>query len=211
MNLKHQFVVLFFIVGLLTEVSIISADESTTKEMTVLSEEDDDPFAVKPESGRVFSKNYVSFGLTRNFPVTSSRRRFAAGENHPIFSYQHITSDRWLNSISAQFKMLEYQDSDEKLALFSLNQESSIIFRIYHPNYFLVGTKVYYFLPSKKGMIPLQKKTDLETEIGAGLSLGIFYLLTDHIGLKFYVDRWRGTKTRKLQGIETGTAVMYGF
>jgi hypothetical protein len=161
------------------------------------------------ENIKVFSSDYLALGIARNFPADLSKETFERGYLHPVLSYHHVSSDRWMNGIGVQFKMLRYKDDKRNLAILTISQESLIIVRLHHPSYLLLGSKLFYLYPAQRSSLPLQSDPKLGLEIGIGLSAGFLYTFAEKWTLSFYVDRWRGTKTRKIQGLETGARILY--
>jgi hypothetical protein len=151
-----------------------------------------------------FAANYLSLGISKNFPVDKGARQFQPGYYHPRIGYRYAFSDSWLMGISAQFKVLKTKNSGEVISLFTIEEQSLKIFRLYHPFYLLVGGKFMYLLPAKKPRLPIQKNGDLEIEVGAGATISLVYLINRASFFGAYIDQWRGTKTTKLQAIETG-------
>lgn len=114
--------------------------------------------------------------------------------------------------IGTNFKLFRRKKStllQERLAIFSFYQESSYSIRISHPVYLLPSFKLTYLLPAQAAVLPIKRDDERNSEVGAAACLSLMFL-RDH-GNLFYlrIERWRGTATEKLHGLEI--AVGYGW
>lgn len=155
-----------------------------------------------------FSKDYITTEYTANYPTGNGNEYFDTGFRKLIFGYTHFLSEKWGVGLSIGFKSFKRKDIDREFALLSLSNESFYITRLYHPVYFLIGTKLLYMTPNQRSKLPPLRDPDYETEIGAGVSAKLCYI--DKSWLYWLrVDRWRGTKTNRLHGFEVGLGISY--
>jgi hypothetical protein len=159
--------------------------------------------AVTP-SETIFATSYFNLGIGKNFPVDKGTRRFQPGYYHPIFGYRYVLNDSWLMGVSTQFKVLKARETGEPVSLFCIEEQSQKIFRLYHPFYLLMGGKFMYLLPANKPRFPVQKNSDFAIEIGAGATISLLYMINKSTFIGAYLDQWRGTKTTRLQALESG-------
>jgi hypothetical protein len=174
---------------------------------------DDEPLPRTPEDP--FAASYVHFEVARNYPVSRSQEQLEAGGYHPAFTYLHSLggTGRWLLGLGGHYKLLNKREHDaaesDQVALFTLTHETLFAIRLYHPTYLLTGPKLQYFFPSKLAKLPMQRDPEYETEVGVGLSVMIAQVLADRSFLTVRLDRWRGTRTTRLQGIEASVGFAY--
>lgn len=159
-----------------------------------------------PES-QVFKKYYLVLSYQRNYPIAFGTYRFNSGIPHPCIIFRYFMSDQWFASFSGHYKFLIDKEAKQEVAIATLTQEGAFLQRIHHPLYLSIGHRIHYLNPTTKGMIPLQKYSELDIEIGVGASLGILYRLSENRTLELSINRWRGTKTMKLHAIEANLAV----
>lgn len=157
-----------------------------------------------PQPPMAFAKHYISFEGGKNFPVGRSAEAVKPGFYHPKIGYRYVMDDTWLTGVSAQFKVLRGTEHATAVSLFTIEEQTQRLIRLYHPYYFAVGGKFMYLLPANKPRFPIQKHSQFGIEVGAGLSLAVLRQVGNFGYFGMYIDRWRGTKTTKLEGIETG-------
>lgn len=155
-----------------------------------------------------FAKSYVSIEVARNYPTSFTQNHFKAGQYHPTLGYRHNLDGTWLMGVGAQFKIFrrkneagEEQESRD-LALWTMTHEALKVVRLDHPTYLLVGPKIHYLLPSQAARFPLAREGILPMEIGVAASMTLARLLDSGALVTIRADRWRGTRTMKLHGIE---------
>lgn len=162
-----------------------------------------------------FAAHYVHFELSRNFPVNKSQESFDPGPYHPAFTYLHNLNGTWVMGLGGQYKILNKKshpnNESDQVALFTLTHEAMASWRLYHPAYLLVGPKLFYMFPSRLAKLPMQKDPNFETEIGAALSVMVAYTFIDKSLFTVRLDRWRGTKTTRFQGIEASFGFAYAL
>ena len=159
--------------------------------------------------------NYITFGLARNFPMGLTQRRLTAGQWHPLVGFRHTVRPNWAMSLRAQFRLLNHKDSQiwngtEKsgeLPIVSLTHESTYIWRLYHPTYLELGFQIIYLAPTQSAKLPVRRDSVIPTEIGTGATIGVSQIIQSNTLVFMRLVRWRGTKTSKLQGLETSIGV----
>lgn len=155
-----------------------------------------------------FFKSYLSLEIARNYPVSFAQNRYDPGEYHPVLAYRHNLDSDWFMGVGGQFKILRRIDLPDEvepsrdLALLTLTHEALYVLRLDHPTYLLVGTKLHYFLPALTATLPLTRDDEMTTEIGAGLSTTLARILSGGGLVTLRADRWRGTRSLKLHGVE---------
>ena len=159
------------------------------------------------QESQVFGKYYLVLAYQRNYPIAFGKYRFNPGIPHPCITFRYFMSDQWFASFSSQYKFLVDKQTQEEVAIATLTQEGAYLHRIHHPLYLTIGHRIHYLNPTTKGMIPLQKYSELDIEIGVGASIGILYHLSAKRTLEFSINRWRGTKTMKLHAVEANLAI----
>lgn len=160
-----------------------------------------------------FAKNYLSIEIARNYPVSFAQNRYEPGEYQPVVAYRHNLDSTWMMGVGGQFKILRRidipneEESSRVLALWTMTHEALYILRLDHPTYLFIGPKLHYFLPARSGRLPLVRDDDVRTEIGAAASMTLARVLADGGIITLRADRWRGTRTLQLHGIE----VAFGY
>jgi hypothetical protein len=177
---------------------------------TVRAQDEDAPRL--PPEPTPFKRAYVALEITRNDPVSFSEQHFSPGTIEPAFSYLHdlhLGDDTWLMGLGGQFKVFRRDTEDGQtptspfLAILTVYHEILYAARLNHPTYLLFGPKILYMLPADTGRLPLQRDTDYDLEIGGAATVELVRVLGDgrHLAT-LRLDRWRGTKTQRLMGIE---------
>lgn len=155
-----------------------------------------------------FANDYIFLEIGRNDPQAFTMGQFKAGGYHPMVGYRFNLAGEWLMGVGGQFKNFQRRElpgvtiDNRNLALWTLYHEGLYVVRLDHPTYFLIGPKFLYLLPAKAASLPLVKDDSYNVEIGGALSASLVRILENRSFLSLRVDRWRGTKTMKLQGLE---------
>lgn len=155
-----------------------------------------------------FAKSYVSLEVARNYPTSFTQNSYKPGQYHPVIGYRHNLDGTWLMGVGGQFKIFkrkEVEDVELKshdLALWTITHEALRVMRLDYPMYLLVGPKLHYLLPSRAARLPLVREEELQTEIGIAASATLVRVLESSALVTLRVDRWRGTRTMNLHGIE---------
>lgn len=159
-----------------------------------------------------FGSNYALLELQSNYPTSFSQNEFAGGAPFGAFSYRHTMDDKWIMGVGFTFKLLKSKDpSDGPLSIWTIHHEGLYIIRLYHPTYFLVGTRLLYMVPAEKHTLPLQRSEDFETEIGAAITASIVQIINESYAATLRIDRWRGTRTQIFHGVEVALGLMYNL
>ncbi len=160
-----------------------------------------------------FKKNYLEIVYGKNFPMSYGQTFFKPALPHFSLGFQYVLDSKWILGIGAEFKRFEltedYQKSTNETALLTLSLETLRMIRIHHPLYLVLGYKLLTLNPSKKATLPIQKEDQFEVEVGISLGGGIAVLLKDQSYIMFKIDRWRGTKTQRLQGLDVNLSYSY--
>jgi hypothetical protein len=162
-----------------------------------------------------FAKTYLRYELTRNYPVSFSERALAPGDPQPAVAYMHDLDRHWLMGLGGGYRLMAQRDlptgpaPNRWLALFTIFHETDYVIRLAHPIYLLVGPQLLYILPADSGRLPLQRDKVYTMEIGGGLSAQLARVFEGGSMLTLKVDRWRGTSSQRLFGIEV--AIGFGY
>ncbi|MFK7872065.1 MAG: hypothetical protein AB8C84_02690 [Oligoflexales bacterium] len=157
----------------------------------------------------VFEEQYLLFGMNRNFPVKDSLNTLGPSQAHPFIGFGHTLHQEWFLNVQAGFRFLDKkssfqitgQNQDPRIAIWSVSQESLGIIRISHPLYLLTGPSLLYLLPTRKGMLPIQRDPDFPLEVGAGWSAWFVWTKPSYFSaVKF--ERWRGTYSHRLHAFQ---------
>lgn len=174
---------------------------SITQAQTPKDESDTRPHLIADSNP--FRKTYLSLEFGRNFPLSFSQNHYKTGPIHPILGYRYVLDEYWLMGVGAQTRIFERRDMTDsrELALWSIYHEASLVLRLDYPVYFLIGPKLIYMVPGKSGKIPLQRDELLGVEFGASLAGTLAWVAGDRLWT-VRLERWRGTTTQKLHGLE---------
>lgn len=168
-----------------------------------------DRLAFGQESG-LTPANGLLLGYSRNYPVADSKQRYSPSILHPSLGIRYHTQD-WVLGFSGHFKFFTDNREDSKLPIWTFEQEFYYKIRLYHPFYLLLGGKLLYLFPTLRGVFPLRKRELQFIEVGVAASASFLYELSNELMLGVYLDRWRGTRTKRLQGLEFGVQVIVPF
>jgi len=204
--LKFLFIILIFFIFLLDASKGISRDGREARSLL-------DPF----------SESYLFMEAARNFPQSFSLSQFKAGGLHPVAAYRYNLMGHWVMGLGIQFKNFERQkiniiDNESRsnymgrnFALWTFFHEGLYVIRLDHPTYFLIGPKLLYLLPSKVASFPIVRDDAFSVEIGGGLSGSLIRILGYKSFVSLRVDRWRGTTTNKIHGLEIACGFGYSL
>lgn len=158
---------------------------------------------------------YLSAQIARNFIVASGTKNFSSGYAHPLIGYHYISPDLWSMSISGQFKIVYQKQTEEEerqevepktieedVALFTVTHSISKLIPLYVDHFMFLGPSLLYFYPSRLATIPTVPGSGLQPDLGVSLQLGYLFRIEKNSLLMLKIDRWRGTASTKLQGIE---------
>ena len=162
-----------------------------------------------------FRKNYLEINYGKNFPISYGQTFFRPGLPHFSLGLQYVLDSKWILGIGLEFKRFEltedYQVTENDMALLTLGLETLRMIPVHHPLYLVLGYKLLTINPAKKAAIPIQKEDQFEVEVGISIGAGLAVLLKDQSFLMLKIDRWRGTKTQRLQGIDINFSYSYPF
>ncbi|MBI2601983.1 MAG: hypothetical protein HYW48_02915 [Deltaproteobacteria bacterium] len=162
------------------------------------------------EPNTLAQTNGLLLGYSRNFPVADAKRRYSPSILHPTVGIRYISQD-WVLGFTGHFKFFTDNWEESKLSMWTFEQEFYYKMRIYHPFYFLLGGKLLYIFPTTRGMFPLRKREEHFIEVGIAATASFLYELSNTLALGIYLDRWRGTRTKRLQGLECGIQIIIPF
>jgi len=154
-----------------------------------------------------FASSYLTLGVARNFPVSLAEDEFSPGGSHPIVGYRHRTTGDWLMSLKAQFKMLRTRRENVEVPLFTFTHEALYVMRLEHPVYLAVGPRLLWMMPSRSAMLPMKRDGTRKTEFGLAAAAELIWVADDEFFASLGIDRWRGTDSMRLHGIESWITV----
>ena len=152
----------------------------------------------------------ILLGYGGNRPIWDSVRLFDYGPSifHPIVGVRYFMNS-WVLGADVHFKFFQDEEDGTRLVLWTLEEEINYRIRLYHPFYLLLGWKFLYLYPVERGKYPFRKRTDLNgAEVGVGLTSSLVYEFPKNIALGVYVDAWRGSGSRRYEGVEYGAHLM---
>lgn len=158
------------------------------------------------KSHNAFLPIYLGGGVSRVNPTSNSERNFSSGVVGSNVYYRFFMRDTWVVGISGGFKTL-IKKSQEEISFFGLAQDSSRLFRIYHPAWLGVGFRTMYLAGAERANLPYERDPRNPPQIGVGLNLSFYYLAARNILIHSEVARWRGTAKNDLHVIEVGLGV----
>ena len=157
-----------------------------------------------------FPKNYTLLQVNVDQPEGKSKTTLLAGDKSVGAAYSYYLARRLIIGVNFKNRLLKKR-SGGPLALMTFGNHTQGIFRLYHPLYLLLGSEWSYIIPTKSLQPPFEKDPSYSTEIGVALSASIWYFLHPRWLTEIKVQRWKGTKTSRLDGLETSFAVGLGF
>lgn len=154
-----------------------------------------------------FKDNYVVLEMVKNQPYASSQNQFSPGTNSVFVGFRHVLRDKWLMGVHTGFKKFKLRDEGSNLSIFTLLQETQMLYRLNHPFYISIGPKLMLLVPARGNKIPPEKEPFFSREVGFAGSASLHYAASKFAILSLRVDRWRGVNTAIFQGTETAFGV----
>lgn len=158
-----------------------------------------------------FRKNYIVGGLTRNHPIQKTYESYRSGPITLALEFWHAQNQNWILGIGGQFKSFTPRGRHRNLSLATGYHQSLYALRLYHPTYLLFGPKVMFVIPTLNRRIPLQENDEYANEIALGGTIQVAHFWSNNVVLTIRYDRWRGSKTSRLQATETAVGLGVGF
>lgn len=124
-------------------------------------------------------------------------------------TYYHLLNKTWAVGVSTGFKAFKFKENNESFALFNISNYAYYMIRLSHPLYFWAGGRWLYLMPLKKPQFPFRRNDDFQNEIGIAASIILTYFTSTDLAFTFRMDRWRGTGTDNLHGIEVATGIAW--
>ena len=160
------------------------------------------------ESPRAFESVYVGTSLNSTYPTSFSEDYYSSGGTSPTFHYRYFMKNDWLVGASLGFKILKDLEGSDS-PLFTLEQKTTKIFRIYYPAWLGVGASMLYLVGVEKVNFPYQRNRDVPTQVGVGVHAMLLYKFGPKWVGHIELNRWRGTMNNRLHVVETGLGVTY--
>ena len=161
-----------------------------------------------------FGKNHIALELTQSFPTSFSQNDFEPDHAHPAFAYRHFMDQNWFMGVAFGYRIWKRRTTEagqnKQVAIWSITHETFRLMRLYHPTYLAGGLRLHYLNPTQSATLPLVRDEQLETEMGAALSIMLMHQ-TGSGTASFRIDRWRGLDTMILHGIEVGLGYHYAL
>lgn len=159
----------------------------------------------------------MTLEIARNIPVSFAQNQFEPGEQHPVLGYRHRFQHNWMMGIGGHFRIFKRRDTEENqgntgtMAIWTIYHETNYVLRLDHPTYLLAGPRLTYLLPCQAAVLPLERDPVLQTEIGVGLSVSVLRIMSPKYALTARVERWRGTRSMLLHGLEVAFGINYAL
>ena len=157
-----------------------------------------------------FSKSYGGGGLLKTNPTSFTENYYYQGLLSPFAQYRFFMHDEWVVGVSAGFKSLLSRKTAD-LSMFSVSQEFSRLFRIYHPSWLGIGFKSMYLVGVEKISLPYERDPDQPPQIGVGANLTFFFLANRDTLFQIEVSRWRGTLKNDLHVLELSSGLNFAI
>lgn len=154
--------------------------------------------------GRFFASNYVGFEIARNTPFGFAKPELKGSGNALQLSFRNTLRDSWIMGINTGYREFHYNNAP--LSVFIFSQDSQLLYRLSHPVYFSVGPKFMLLLPAIGHKIPPKRSEQFSREIGAGVTMGLYYCLSRDYLLSFRFDQWRGVNRKRFAAYESALA-----
>lgn len=149
-----------------------------------------------------FKSSYLGVLVNQNFALYDNQKGFAPPKTSWGIEYRFFYKDEWTLAISGEFKGQPDSGKRER-SVFSISQETTKIFRLYHPWYIAAGGRISYHIPVKKISIPYERDQDRNLYPGGALSLATIYKPNDRLLLLLGAHRWTSLSTQSEQGFST--------
>ena len=151
----------------------------------------------------------LSIGFARNAPMNDSVKNLEHEQWHPTLGVRFQDQSSWTLGFQGQFIFFYDKEKQEKLALFTVSQESIYKIRLYYPYFAILGFKLKYFIPCEKGIFPLKKRVDIRNQFGTGLLLGFNKEINKKFSAQLNLERWRSVNSSSFHGLEFSTGINY--
>lgn len=139
--------------------------------------------------------------------MSRSNEQLEGGYLHPKISYFHRILDEWSMGFGFQFKTFYWRENHKDLPIFTVAHETLRHWYLGDGQRFSVGPKLLYLLPVQVADVPFRRNDVLPPEVGWAFELRYRIPMTATFGFEIYLNRWRGTKTTKIQGVESGVGI----
>lgn len=167
--------------------------------------------AATDASPRAFENVYVGASLDSVYPISNSQDFYSKGGVSPALQYRYFMKDEWLIGVSGGFKLL--QDlSGTDAPLFTIEQKTTKLFRIYYPFWLGFGISGVYIVGVEKVSFPYQRNRDVPVQIGAGVHSMLLYKMDSGLVSHIAINRWGGTIAKnKINILETSLGITYAL
>jgi hypothetical protein len=157
----------------------------------------------------LYQKNQASTEAIQTLPLAHTARHYDSGNVSWSLGYRHLLDEQWMMEINVLAKNLVSSATNTPLTFLTASHASYRFFRLYYNTYILVGPKFSYMYPMRSLTFPPKREVEIDSEVGAALSVALHFFVTDNWLVSARVDRWRGTKSNRFHGIETGYGISY--
>ncbi len=157
-----------------------------------------------------YPKNYTLLQVNLNQPAARSQNFFIRGKEGFGVSYSYYLARRLIVGVNFKNRMF-LKKNGQNLSLMTFGNHTQGVFRLYHPLYLLLGTEWNYMIPMADFKLPMIKDPAFTTEIGVAATASLWYFLTPSWLSEWKIQRWKGTKTSRLDGWEFSIGMGYGF
>ncbi len=152
---------------------------------------------------RLEARNQILLGGAKNAPADKMQSHFSSEKPSVFLGYYHGIDFDWAAALSIHFRNLYNDEKKQSFSLLSADQAILYKFSLHESATLHMGIKLMYLLPVFNPTLPLERNKEYPTEIGTAAVIGLQYSISDHLNFYYYIERWRGTKTSNLQGVES--------
>lgn len=164
-----------------------------------------------PESPPLaFRSSYLGLFINQNYSPQREPGAIGAPKTSWGAEYRFFYKDLWTLSVTGSFKGQEDSEGRQR-SNFSISQETTGLFRIYHPWYATAGGRISYIVPVRRISIPYERDHERNMDTGGALSFGTLVLVDERLIIMLSGHRWTSFSSRKNQGFESILGLLIPF
>ncbi len=164
-----------------------------------------------PKEPNPFSKSYLFVGVLQNIPLKDSTEYFERNSISGEFGYKFNMDLNWMVNVSFGGKAFESTDADENVILAYISSGAEYITRLSYPFYLTLGYRLYYFVPTDGRSVPISTSGSFSPELGFGINSSLYYIYDKGMLAFVSIERWKGTGSKKLNGLEAKLSFAYSI
>lgn len=148
--------------------------------------------------------HFLQFALSDHTPASRSMGHYSYAFSTLSFGYFY-QKNSWTLGVNANERLFRRLSDQKVLSLWTLGEEFFYSFRIYEPIFFALGGEFMYISPL---LDRTERFEGRHAEVGAGVLFGFRYRIPGKGEVGFFLKRWRGTSSRKFQGLSASLGAM---